>query len=64
MTHVEVAIATQELIMSGWFFIVMEAKGKREIREAHHVSGRGFAFESEEDFLNWLEKMEKEIRGK
>ncbi|NOP79584.1 hypothetical protein HNV23_08800 [Bacillus paranthracis] len=63
MTHIDVAIATQEAMINGWIFAVYETATKRTITTAINPDkDKAFEFESDTDFLEWLMKEEKQLR--
>ncbi|MEH7463814.1 hypothetical protein V7166_17505 [Bacillus thuringiensis] len=63
MTSMNIAIATQDLLMTGWMFVVAESNGEATISEAYHLEqGTVATFDSSEDFADWLLKKAKEIR--
>lgn len=63
MTQLEIAIATQDVVMDGWILVVSESNGEEAIGEAFHPGKWRLAtFDSSEDFIEWLMCKAKEIR--
>ena len=60
---VQVASATQELVLNGWIFVTSDKDGKEEIKEAHNVfEGLLVEFDTDEDFTDWLLDKAKKLR--
>lgn len=60
---IQVAIATQELIVSGWVFVTYTRNGEECVKEAHNIiDGTFVEFNTDDEFVSWLLNKAADLR--